>query len=130
VASLWSSKPIVELVAALQVQFAAIHREHAPAVPAGRAAERAVHLRRGLVEDVSEQIVRQLGSSLAERRRRDRCLGRQRHSVRSALVPERVEDVSVTASVAVADHEQQQHDEQVRRQLAVATEVVRVDPHA
>ncbi len=43
--------------------------------------------------------------------------------MRAALIPERVEDVPVASAVAVADHEQQQHDEEVRRQRTVATEI-------
>ena len=128
VTSFGSTEAGVEFGAPLQVDLAPIDGEYATVVPSRRAGERGLHLARGAVQDVSQQIARQLAARLAERRRRHRLVGRQRHAVGRALVPEQVEDVPVAAAIAVASHEQQQHYEQVRCQLAVATEVARPAP--
>lgn len=95
----------IEVVASLQVHLAAIHREHASVMPARRTGKRALHLRRGFVQDVPKQLRRQLASSLAERGGRHRFLSWQPHAMRSTLIPERVEDVPIASPVSVAGHE-------------------------
>lgn len=120
----------IEFWAPLQVELAAVDREHSTIIPARGASERGFHLARGSVQDVSQQLARQLAARLAERRRRNGLLRRQRHAVRGALVPERIQEVPVALSIAVACHEQQQHHEQVGGQLVTTTEVAWAAPKA
>jgi len=115
---------IVEFLASPEVELRSVDREDAPTSPQPKLR---VSLREGrcrVVQQVMQHLDRDLVPSLAERRCRHRLFARQRNVMRSALVPECVEEVTVAATVGIANHEEEKRHQQLWRQDAITGEVV------
>jgi len=118
----------IELLTAREVELRAVDSEHTPTAPGPVVRERLSELRCRPVQHLTEQPRRDLRTRLTERRRRDGLRCRQGQAVRCALVPERIQKMPVAATIRVANHEQQQRDDQLGRQHPVSREVVRSTP--
>ncbi len=76
-------------------------------------------------QEAANRLGLQPSPGLAECRRRDRMLRRQRDAMVLRTVPELVEQMPVASPCAISDQSKEKGDQQLRRELAVARECLR-----
>ncbi len=122
------SEVVEELIAAIEVELAAVDGEQSEASIAELLASFPLEFVRRFVHQVPDEGGLDLLPRLAERLRRNRRLGPELDAVSSALVPEGSEEQRVAPQPRVGDHVEEKEDEDVRREHAITGEVLLSTP--
>jgi hypothetical protein len=121
VRSLGRAEGVSQLLGAIDIHFAAVDGEHAPTTPA-LAVTCAPQLGVERPQQIAKHFVRQARARVADRRSRHWARRRKRRAARRALLPEFLQQPIHAATCAVADHEEQERDEKLGRDCAIARE--------
>ena len=109
---------------ALQEQLGSIDGQHAPSAHAMPSSMQLVELIGCVAHKLSYRSGTKPLACVAKGSCRDGLVDGQRDMIESRVVPERVEDVLVTATTTISGHVHEKRDQEIWRQLSVACEAL------
>lgn len=122
-----SPETSLQLITTLQIELRAVDGEQSQAVPPALLRKRVFEQRRHSAKNRQQKCRRYLRSRLTEGGGGDRIGGRKINALELAMRPKAIHQVTVSATIPIARHEQEERDQQLPRQHAFARMIARVD---